>query len=102
LDTVVLPIVLFVDHIGDFYLMPAQIYHKAFPAASIATGDELTVISWVLPQTAETCAEQAEQTKRPAKSWVQVRQHGYAKSSLVVQAPALSLRCAINNATTQA
>jgi epoxyqueuosine reductase QueG len=68
----------FVDHIGDFYLTPARIYHKAFPAASLATGDELTVISWVLPQTAETCAEQAEQTQRPAKSWVQVRQHGEA------------------------
>jgi hypothetical protein len=60
----------FVDHIGDFYLTPAQIYHKAFASASIATGDELTVISWVLPQTSETCAEQSEQTKRPAESWV--------------------------------
>ncbi|MGD8845096.1 MAG: epoxyqueuosine reductase [Desulfobacteraceae bacterium] len=68
----------FVAHIGDFYLTPAAIYHKAFVGASIATGDELTVISWILPQTAETCAEQAEQTLRPARSWAQVRFHGEA------------------------
>lgn len=68
----------FVAHIGDFYLTPVKIYHKAFPGASFATGDELTVISWILPQTAETCAEQAKKTKRPSKSWTRVRFHGEA------------------------
>ena len=68
----------FVGHIGDFYLTPVQIYHRAFPAASIATGDELTVISWVLPQTDQTCAEQTEQTKRPSRSWTQVKYYGEA------------------------
>ncbi len=67
-----------VAHIGDFYLSPVEIFHKAFPGTSLATGDELTVISWVLPQTAETCAEHAEQTKRPSKSWAQVKYHGEA------------------------
>ncbi len=68
----------YVSHIGEFYLTPVQIYHHAFAGASIATGDELTVISWILPQTAETCAEQAMQTKRPSHSWAQVRLHGEA------------------------
>jgi len=68
----------FVAHIGDFYLTPVQIFHKAFPADTIATGDELTVISWVLPQTAETCAEHAEQTKRPSESWAQAKHYGEA------------------------
>lgn len=68
----------FVAHIGDFYLTPVQIYGKAFPAATIATGDELTVISWVLPQTTSTCAEQAKQTKRPSTSWAQAKHYGEA------------------------
>jgi epoxyqueuosine reductase QueG len=68
----------FVAHIGDFYLTPVEIYHRAFPGVSIATGEELTVISWVLPQTADTCAEQAMEAKRPAESWARVRLHGEA------------------------
>lgn len=68
----------YVSHIGEFYLTPVQIYHKAFPGTSIATGDELTVISWILPQTAQTCTEQAMQTKRPSESWARVRYHGEA------------------------
>lgn len=68
----------FVAHIGDFYLTPVQIYQKAFPVSTIATGDDITVISWVLPQTAETCAEHAKQTKRPSKSWAQAKFYGEA------------------------
>lgn len=68
----------YVRHIGDFYLKPADIYHKAFQSAGIPTDHELTVISWVLPQTDQTCAEQANQTKHPAESWARVRFHGEA------------------------
>jgi ferredoxin len=68
----------YVSHIGDFYLTPVQIYQKAFAGATIATGDELTVISWILPQTAETCKEQALETEHPCESWTRVRYYGEA------------------------
>lgn len=68
----------FVSHIGDFYLTPVQIYHKAFPARSIPDGRELTVISWILPQTDATCADQSRQARQPAESWVRVRLEGEA------------------------
>ncbi len=66
----------YVSHIGDFYLTPVQIYNKAYPDSPIATGEELTVISWVLPSTAITRAQQAEQKKRPGERWARVRAHG--------------------------
>ncbi len=81
----------FVAHIGDFYLTPVQIFHKAFPNATLATGDELTVISWVLPQTAETCAEHAAQTKRPCKSWALVKYYGEAFNDALREHVAASL-----------
>lgn len=67
----------YVRHIGEFYLKPVEIYRKAFPSGD-TTGDELTVISWILPQTETTCAAQAGRTKRPAQSWARARLHGEA------------------------
>src|SRR5512137_3098632 len=46
------------DHIGAFYLMPEDIFRASFPEAAASPG-ELTVVSWVLPSTAETRQEQA-------------------------------------------
>ncbi len=82
----------FVAHIGDFYLTPVQIFRKAFPSATIATGEELTVISWILPQTAETCGEQARETKRPCESWTRVRFFGEAFNDALREHVVESLR----------
>jgi epoxyqueuosine reductase QueG len=73
----------FVAHIGDFYLTPLEIFNKAYPASSGIVATDLTVISWVLPSTAATRAEQAGQTKRPSKRWAQVRMHGEAFNMLL-------------------
>lgn len=50
--------------IGDFYWTPLEIFIKTFPSAK-ATANQLTVISWILPQTEATKADNRRQTKYP-------------------------------------
>ena len=66
----------YVAHIGDFYLTPAEIYRRAFPGSEPASGETLTVISWILPSTRSTRDEQARQKKKPSERWARVRFHG--------------------------
>lgn len=66
----------FVSHIGDFYLTPLTIFRKAFPKSTEVVADDLTVISWVLPSTAVTRAEQSGQAKHPSMRWSRVRRYG--------------------------
>jgi epoxyqueuosine reductase len=68
----------YVAHIGDFYLTPLSIFQKAFPQSQPAASGDLTVISWILPSTAEVRREQAGQAKRPSERWVRVRYYGEA------------------------
>ena len=63
------------DHIGDFYLSPFGVFQAAFPKANVSA-DELTVVSWILPITNATRAEQAEQTRYPSERWVRTRHFG--------------------------
>ncbi len=63
-------------HIGDFYLMPAEIFEKAFPQNSAVQPEAVTVISWILPSTTATRAEQSTQTKYPAERWGRTRLFG--------------------------
>lgn len=66
----------YVDHIGDFYLTPLDIFTKAFPHETNVDPAELTVISWVLPSTTRVREEQAAAVKRPSERWVLVRHYG--------------------------
>lgn len=66
----------YVSHIGDFYLTPAEIFRQAFPEAPAAAPQELTVISWVLPSTQLTRADQACRVRRPSERWARVRHFG--------------------------
>ncbi len=68
----------YVAHIGDFYLTPATIYPKAFPDASMAAGDDLTVISWILPSTPTIRQDQAGRKKHPAQRWLRTKLYGEA------------------------
>ena len=54
--------------VGDFYWTPAQIFNLTFPDQP-AEPKDLTVISWVLPQTSRTKNENAEDKVYPSERW---------------------------------
>jgi epoxyqueuosine reductase len=62
-------------HIGDFYWTPIEIFQLTFPDVS-ANPEDLTVISWVLPQTPVTKDENAEQKVFPSRRWTAARDLG--------------------------
>lgn len=61
------------DDIGSFYWTPAEAFAMAFPDPP---PPRLTVISYVLPQTAATCADQAAEERYPAGRWARSRDFG--------------------------
>lgn len=63
------------EDIGDFYWEPIDIFRLAYPEAD-ATVEELTVISWVLPQTEETKIIQRSERNYPSRRWVLSRVYG--------------------------
>jgi len=63
--------------IGDFFWTPQEAFALAFPDAA-APAEELRVISWVLPQTAATKADQQQEAIYPAERWARSRYHGEA------------------------
>ena len=62
-------------HIGDFYWTPMEIFQLTFPDVAAAPED-LTVISWVLPQTRATKDENADQKVYPSTRWAAARDLG--------------------------
>jgi len=66
----------YVRHIGDFYLTPLEIFRKGCPGQNTAAGEDLTVISWILPSTSATRSEQAASTRRPSERWCRTRHFG--------------------------
>ncbi len=68
----------YVAHIGAFYLKPVDIYRQCFPDDAVTAPDALTVVSWILPASAATRAEQGRSRKRPSERWARTRQLGEA------------------------
>lgn len=66
---------MFKEMIGPFYWTPEEVFSLAFPALD-ATPSELRVISYVLPQTTATRADQREEKIFPAERWTRSRFHG--------------------------
>ena len=66
---------LFKEDIGEFYWMPAEIFAATFPGAKASPG-ELTVISWILPQTERTRRESAREKTLPSERWARARKYG--------------------------
>ena len=60
------------DHVGPFHYTPKEIFDLTFPA-SPALPEELTVISWVLPQREVTKADNRAQDFYPSERWVRAR-----------------------------
>jgi epoxyqueuosine reductase QueG len=62
-------------HIGDFFWTPAEAYAQAYPEDP-APARELSVISWVLPQTHATKDENAREHIYCSRRWASVRLYG--------------------------
>lgn len=61
--------------VGPFHWTPYEIFAQTFPDVAVSP-DELTVISWVLPQTALTKRDQRQATIYPAERWARTRFFG--------------------------
>lgn len=65
------------EHVGHFHYTPIELFNQTYPED---TGEaaELTVISWVLPQTEVTKADNRAQSVYPAERWARSRIVGEA------------------------
>ena len=65
----------FKEHVGPFHWTPAEAFEKAFPGIRVVP-HQLTVISWVLPQTKETILATRKETAYPSERWARARYYG--------------------------
>ncbi|UCH57132.1 MAG: epoxyqueuosine reductase [Candidatus Bathyarchaeota archaeon] len=65
----------FKEDIGLFFLKPLEWFEVTFPELEVQAG-ELTVISWILPQTETTKAEHRLPREMPTERWARARVHG--------------------------
>jgi len=63
------------EHIGPFHWTPWEIFTETFPDMSVKPGD-LTVISWILPQTEPTKADNRKETNYASERWAKTRLYG--------------------------
>jgi epoxyqueuosine reductase len=63
------------DHVGPFYLTPWEIFALTFGDLSVKP-EELTVISWILPQTEATKADNRKESFYPSERWARARIFG--------------------------
>lgn len=61
--------------IGPFYWTPSEIYKKAFPDSDVSAR-HLSVISWILPQTRQTLADQRQEDTHPSTRWAMAKHYG--------------------------
>ncbi len=93
----------FKTYVGEFHWTPLEIFVKTFPTWT-GQVEDLTVISWILPQTERTKADNRQETAFPSERWararifgeevnVKLRQHVVAKlqeRGILAVAPMLS------------
>lgn len=63
------------EDIGSFFMTPVEWFTNTFPGVAVAP-EELTVISWILPQTEATKAEHRQQKDMPTERWARARIFG--------------------------
>ena len=61
--------------IGPPSQTPAEIFRATFPDLAIEPG-ELTVISWILPQTRQTCLDNRKEDLYPSERWIRAKHFG--------------------------
>ncbi len=65
------------EDIGSFFMTPVEWFNAVYPELEVDPG-ELTVISWVLPQTQATKAEHRLPRRMPTERWARARIFGEA------------------------
>lgn len=65
----------FKTYVGEFHWTPGEIFAKTFPTWQ-GQAEDLTVISWILPQTEKTKADNRRETAYPAERWARARIFG--------------------------
>jgi len=63
------------DHVGPFYLTPWEIFALTFRDLAVKP-EELTIISWILPQTEATKADNRKEDFYPSERWARARIFG--------------------------
>ena len=63
------------EAVGRFHWTPGEVFSQTFPETGVEPGD-LTVISWILPQTEATKADNRRQAVYPAERWARARIFG--------------------------
>ena len=63
------------QHVAAYHWTPLEIFNQTF-AGSRVTSEELTVISWILPQTEATKADNRKKRTYPAERWARARIFG--------------------------
>ena len=63
------------DHVGPFYLTPWEIFAITYRDSGVKP-EELTVISWILPQTKETKTDNRKESVYPSERWARARIFG--------------------------
>jgi epoxyqueuosine reductase QueG len=61
--------------IGRFVWTPLEIFSQTFPSVKVGA-NELSVISWILPQTEKTKSDNRNQKAYPSETWVRARVYG--------------------------
>lgn len=65
----------FQKDIGSFYWHPSDVISRAYPQV-VVQPQNVSVISYVLPQTLQTRSEQRKEKKYPSKRWAHARKYG--------------------------
>ena len=58
--------------VGPFHWTPREIFTQTFQGIDV-TPEELTIISWILPQTKATKADNRKQSTYPFERWARAR-----------------------------
>ncbi len=61
--------------IGSPFMMPIEIFRKSFPETD-AKAEDLTVISWILPNIPATISDNARETSLPSERWARAKHYG--------------------------
>jgi epoxyqueuosine reductase len=69
--------VFYKEDIGSFYISPIEFFKAAHTSIPVRK-DELTVISWVLPQTKATKYDHRKESRMPCERWARARIMGEA------------------------
>lgn len=63
------------EYVGAFHWTPLEIFVMTFPSVEVSAKD-LTVISWVLPQTEATKSDNRKEATYPSERWARARMFG--------------------------